>query len=66
MDTGFRSQADAEVSVADEPIAIQTTGLTKRYGEDVLAVDGVDLTVYEGRYSASSAPTAPASPPRST
>lgn len=31
-----------------EPIAIQTTGLTKRYGNDVLAVKDLDLTVYEG------------------
>ncbi|MFW5918845.1 MAG: ATP-binding cassette domain-containing protein [Halanaeroarchaeum sp.] len=28
--------------------AIETTGLTKRFGEDVLAVDDVDLTVEEG------------------
>jgi len=48
MDRGSRSRSDAEVSAADEPIAIQTTELTKRYGEDVLAVDDVDLTVYEG------------------
>jgi len=28
--------------------AIETSGLTKRFGEDVLAVDGLDLTVEEG------------------
>ncbi|MFB6070249.1 MAG: ATP-binding cassette domain-containing protein [Halanaeroarchaeum sp.] len=28
--------------------AIETSGLTKRFGEDVLAVDGLDLTVREG------------------
>ncbi|WP_135820308.1 ABC transporter ATP-binding protein [Halostella litorea] len=28
--------------------AIETNGLTKRFGEDVLAVDGLDLTVEEG------------------
>ncbi|MFB6132252.1 MAG: ATP-binding cassette domain-containing protein [Halanaeroarchaeum sp.] len=28
--------------------AIETTGLTKRYGPDVLAVDDIDLTVAEG------------------
>ena len=28
--------------------AIQLEGLTKRYGEDVLAVDGLDLTVEDG------------------
>ncbi|MXV61712.1 ATP-binding cassette domain-containing protein [Natronorubrum sp. JWXQ-INN-674] len=28
--------------------AIETTALTKRYGEDILAVDGLDLTVEEG------------------
>jgi ABC-2 type transport system ATP-binding protein len=29
-------------------VAIRTRGLTKRYGENVLAVDDLDLTVYEG------------------
>jgi len=28
--------------------AIQTTGLTKRYGKSILAVDDLDLTVEEG------------------
>ncbi|NHX37774.1 MULTISPECIES: ABC transporter ATP-binding protein [Halolamina] len=46
MDTG--SLSDARGSAGDEPVAIQTRGLTKRYGEDVLAVDDLDLTVYEG------------------
>ncbi|WP_255150188.1 ABC transporter ATP-binding protein [Halorarius halobius] len=32
----------------DRPVAIQTVGLTKRFGADVLAVDDLDLTVYEG------------------
>ena len=32
----------------DEPVAIRTSGLTKRYGDDVLAVDDLDLTVYAG------------------
>jgi ABC-2 type transport system ATP-binding protein len=31
-----------------ESVAIRTSGLTKRYGRDVLAVDDVDLTVHEG------------------
>ena len=45
------SQATAEsrpVGTGDQQIAIQTTGLTKRYGAEVLAVDDLDLTVYEG------------------
>lgn len=32
----------------DTEVAIQTTGLTKRYGETVLAVNDLDLTVFEG------------------
>ncbi|PHQ47284.1 copper ABC transporter ATP-binding protein, partial [Halorubrum sp. C3] len=32
----------------DRSVAVQTTGLTKRYGDDVLAVDDLDLTVYAG------------------
>ena len=32
----------------DRPVAVRTTGLTKRYGDDVLAVDDLDLTVYTG------------------
>ena len=32
----------------DESVAIRTSGLTKRYGDDVLAVDDLDLTVYAG------------------
>jgi ABC-2 type transport system ATP-binding protein len=35
-------------SSAAESVAIKTSGLTKRYGSDVLAVDDVDLTVHEG------------------
>ncbi|WP_049980115.1 ABC transporter ATP-binding protein [Halolamina rubra] len=48
MDTGSRAVSDAGVSADDESAAIRTTGLTKRYGDDVLAVDDLDLTVYEG------------------
>jgi ABC-2 type transport system ATP-binding protein len=47
--------ADARVASDPEPeqhdaraVAIRTEGLTKRYGTDVLAIDGLDLTVYEG------------------
>lgn len=44
--TGSRpSSAEAGSGAA---VAIQTTGLTKRYGETVLAVDELDLTVFEG------------------
>jgi ABC-2 type transport system ATP-binding protein len=32
----------------DRAVAIETHGLTKRYGSDVLAVDDLNLTVYEG------------------
>ena len=39
---------DATASPDDESIAVQTTGLTKRYGDDVLAVADLDLTVYAG------------------
>jgi len=48
MDTRYTASADSGTSTDDEPVAIRTTGLTKRYGEDVLAVDDLDLTVYEG------------------
>ncbi|RLM72470.1 ABC transporter ATP-binding protein [Halorubrum sp. Atlit-26R] len=39
---------DPTASTDDRPVAVRTTGLTKRYGDDVLAVDDLDLTVYEG------------------
>ncbi|WP_017343998.1 ABC transporter ATP-binding protein [Halorubrum sp. T3] len=39
---------DPTASIDDRPVAVQTTGLTKRYGDDVLAVDDLDLTVYAG------------------
>lgn len=48
MDTRSRSRSDSGDSANNGAIAIQTTGLTKRYGKDVLAVDDLDLTVYEG------------------
>jgi ABC-2 type transport system ATP-binding protein len=35
-------------SSAAESVAIRTSGLTKRYGSDILAVDDVYLTVHEG------------------
>jgi ABC-2 type transport system ATP-binding protein len=41
--------ATTEVArTSNDPLAIQTTGLTKRYGPDVLAVDDLDLSVSEG------------------
>jgi len=48
MVTPSRSRCDSRASADNETIAIQTTELTKRYGKDVLAVDDLDLTVYEG------------------
>ena len=39
---------DAGATGGDAAVAIRTTGLTKRYGVDVLAVDDLDLTVYAG------------------
>ena len=39
---------DPTASTDDRPVAVRTTGLTKRYSDDVLAVDDLDLTVYEG------------------
>ncbi|EMA69998.1 ABC transporter ATP-binding protein [Halorubrum kocurii] len=48
MDTRSRASSDWGTPTDDEPVAIRTTGLTKRYGKDVLAVDDLDLTVYEG------------------
>ncbi|WP_336001493.1 ABC transporter ATP-binding protein [Halorientalis halophila] len=50
MDRTSRPASEARPSAADDddPIAIRTTGLTKRYGSEVLAVDDLDLTVYEG------------------
>jgi ABC-2 type transport system ATP-binding protein len=48
MGTPSRSRSDSRESADNGAIAIQTTGLTKRYGKDVLAVDDLDLTVYEG------------------
>ena len=44
-------------------LLIEARGLTKRYGT-TLAVDDLTFTVRPGRSPASSAPTAPASPPR--
>lgn len=48
MDTPPRSIPGSDRSADTESVAIQTSGLTKRYGKDVLAVDDLDLTVYEG------------------
>ena len=48
METPSRSVSDSRDLANNGSIAIQTTGLTKRYGTDVLAVDELDLTVYEG------------------
>mgnify|MGYP002279415906 CR=1 FL=1 len=42
------SPDDAAGPTDDRPVAVRTTGLTKRYGDDVLAVDDLDLTVYAG------------------
>lgn len=42
------SQPSPTVGKSDDGVAIQTTGLTKRYGEAVLAVENLDLSVYEG------------------
>ena len=39
---------DPTAPTDDRPVAVQTTCLTKRYGDDVLAVDDLDLTVYAG------------------
>jgi ABC-2 type transport system ATP-binding protein len=43
---------------------IHTEGLTKDFGT-VRALDGLDLTVRQGKSTASLAPTAPASPQQS-
>lgn len=51
-----------ENSVGSAPIEIR--GLTKKFGA-VRALDGLDLTVREGRSTDSSALTAPGSPPPS-
>jgi len=48
METPPRPVSGSERSADSEGTAIQTSGLTKRYGQDVLAVDDLDLTVYEG------------------
>jgi ABC-2 type transport system ATP-binding protein len=48
MDTTSGAVRDGGASGPDRAVAVQTTGLTKRYGRDVLAVDDLDLTVYEG------------------
>jgi ABC-2 type transport system ATP-binding protein len=48
MGTPSRSTSGSIDSANNRAIAIQTTGLTKRYGTDVLAVDDLDLTVYKG------------------
>jgi len=38
----------SEEATDDRPVAVRTSDLTKRYGDDVLAVDALDLTVYAG------------------
>ncbi|MFC6873750.1 ABC transporter ATP-binding protein [Halobellus marinus] len=48
MDTTSRPASESKEPLRNEAVAIQTTGLTKRYGKDVLAVDNLDLTVHEG------------------
>jgi ABC-2 type transport system ATP-binding protein len=49
MDTNPRSVSAPGTQRSDgRAVAIQTVGLTKQYGSDVLAIDGLDLTVYEG------------------
>lgn len=49
MDTKPRTVSASETQRSDgRAVAIQTSGLTKRYGTDVLAIDNLDLTVYEG------------------
>ncbi|MFO8116139.1 MAG: ABC transporter ATP-binding protein [Halorubrum sp.] len=48
METHSHALSESMESADDEAIAIQTVGLTKRYGTDVLAVEDLDLTVYEG------------------
>ncbi|MFC6705906.1 hypothetical protein [Flexivirga alba] len=40
-------------------LAVEATGLVKTFG-NVRAVDGIDLRVHPGKFSACSAPTAPA------
>lgn len=42
------SQPPPTVAEGDADVAIHTTGLTKRYGEAVLAVENLDLSVFEG------------------
>lgn len=48
METPSHSMSDSPESANNGTIAIHTKGLTKRYGKDVVAVDDLDLTVYEG------------------
>lgn len=49
MDVSSRGDSDSgAAATGSERTAIRTAGLTKRYGEDVLAVDDLDLTVHEG------------------
>ena len=48
MNPSSASLSDSREAADHERIAIQTVGLTKRYGKDVLAVDDLDLTVYTG------------------
>ena len=48
MSPDVSPSADAPRSSDDRPVAVRTSGLTKRYGDDVLAVDDLDLTVYAG------------------
>ncbi|HEX5370637.1 MAG TPA: ATP-binding cassette domain-containing protein, partial [Dehalococcoidia bacterium] len=41
--------AGASSSQHDEPAALQVSGISKQYGEGVLALDHVDLTVLPGQ-----------------
>ena len=47
-DSANTLRSDDALGEEAAPAAIRTEGLTKRYGDDVLAVDGLDLTVTEG------------------
>jgi len=58
------TSAAATMSSTDGDVLLRATGLTKTFG-DLTAVDGIDFAVRRGgRRSASSAPTARASPRR--
>ncbi|QWC18634.1 ABC transporter ATP-binding protein [Halorubrum sp. 2020YC2] len=48
MPAETRPSDDPTASPDDRPVAVRTSGLTKRYGDDVTAVDDLDLTVYAG------------------